>query len=442
MKKINSLLLCAIFACCYTAFGQNTCTTPFPISSDVSHTFPLCTSTPNNDSSNDYGCMLYGDNVTWLYFQVCQAGSVDFNLSASGTSASDIDYIVYGPLSSISQCGLDSSYIVACGPASPSANIYLNVSPAGSYYKIMIANFINHPGTFTLQTMGGPLTAAIFDTICTCTIPPVAQAICQVTTKPTINRNVVIWNKDPAYIYDYTIQKETTTMGAYTTLATIMNNDTSAYEDTVSNPMIQSFKYRILTTDSCGQFTNGAPHTTIHLLTSPAIGTGYPQLAWNPYVGFGYGTYFIYRGSSASTLSLYDSISASFTTYTDVNPTTGISYYAIGVNPPIPCSPSRSLNAVSYSNVAPVMFVGIRENELSQLSLSPNPATNSLNISFGKALDASVELLDITGRRLLANNFSNTSVANLDLSTIANGYYIIKITSEKGSAQKRIIVSK
>ena len=170
----------------------------------------------------------------------------------------------------------------------------------------MVTNYTGSPGMFTLSqnTFAGPGTACDSTTY-GCTSTPITQQICQVTSDPVVNHNIIIWNKDTVtYTGSYYIQKETTTMGVYTTIATVLNHDTSAYEDMVSNPMIQSFKYRIGTSDTCGTggMTYGYPHETIHLLTSISSSTGYPQLAWNNYGGFSYGTYYIYRGMSPTTL--------------------------------------------------------------------------------------------------------------------------------------------
>jgi hypothetical protein len=442
MKKMYSLSLLLILFIANSATAQNDCSTPYPISSDAGQIFSLATGIINNDSSNDYGCLTTHDNATWLYFQLCQPGVVEWDYGAT-SSSHDVDYIVYGPLTSPAQCGLDSSLIVTCGNTiTGSGFLSFNAPAAGAYYKIMIANSAGSTGTFSLSP-ASPFNTAVFDTICTCTILPAVQPVCQVTTDPAVNHNIVIWEKDPAYLYEYIIQRETTTMGVYSTIATVMNSDTSVYEDPASNPMVQSFKYRILATDSCGQFTPSTPHSTIHLLTTAAFATGYPQLSWNQYVGFGYSTYFIYRGNSPATLALYDSISASFTTYTDVAPAAGMVYYAVAVFPPSPCQPSRAMNHYSLSNVTPFLTTGIANGQLSNFMISPNPATNELTIDFGKNMSTlNITIYDVAGKPVKEGSYSNVSSAKLDVSAFANGYYIIRLLSDKGVAQRNIIISK
>jgi len=441
MKKIYSLLLVLIVFATQNSTAQNDCSTPYTFVSGSPSTYTLVTSTPNPDTTNDYGCLGSQANATWFYFQVCYPGSIDISITSGGASAVDVDFVAWGPLSAPTDCGLDSSQIVDCSMSASTTEVaHFTGTLTGQYYKIIITNFSNQPGIVTVSQTSGPGSA------CSTGCPgPVVnpQPICQVTTDPVANHNIIIWEKDTTYTGDYMIQKETTTMGIYSTIATVLSSDTSAYEDTVSNPMVQSFKYRIVTADTCGDSYPGAVHTTIHLLTTSAFATGYPQLSWNPYGGFSYGTYFIYRGNSAATLALYDSISASFTTYTDVNPATGMVYYAVAVFPASPCQPSRAMNHYSLSNVTPFFTTGIADGQLSNFMISPNPAADELNVDFGKNIGTlNISICDVTGKQILESNYSNLSSTKLDVSALANGYYIIRLRSDKGVAQRKIIISK
>jgi hypothetical protein len=441
MKKIYSLFLLMILFIAQSATAQNDCSTPYQFVSATTSMYPLITGTPNADSTNDYGCLLNQANVTWLYLRVCNPGQIDLTISTSGSSTVDVDFVAWGPLSTPADCGLDSSQIVDCGYSTGSTEfVNLPSTLAGEYYKIMISNYSGQPGTVTIAQTGGSGNAC--STGCPGTIVS-PQAICQVTTDAAANQNIIIWEKDTMYTGSYIIQKETATIGAYTTIATVMNSDTSVYVDTVSNPMVQSFKYRIATNDTCGNLFYGPSHETIHLLTTTALGTAYAQLSWNAYSGFSYSTYFIYRGTSPGTLVLYDSIAASFTTYTDVSPAAGMIYYAVAVFPPAPCQPSRAMNHYSLSNVTAFLTTGISDTQLSNFLVSPNPAANELNVDFGKNLSSlDMSICDVTGKQILANSYSNVSSAKLDVSSLANGYYIIKLRSDKGVAQRKIIISK
>lgn len=450
MKKIYySILFFLILTIANNAISQNTCATPYQIFSPNSYTYNLTTGIANTDTTNNYGCLPNPNNPTWFYFKVCNSGTIVLGLTSDsiGTSSNDIGFIAWGPLSSPLDSGLTSAQVVDCGLTSlPGAPSYINFPSTctyGQYYKIMITNYTNQPGFFTLNYVSG---GGTYDSLCSpCSAPIPVQQICHVTTDPVLNHNIIIWNKDSTYHYSYYIQKETTTAGVYSTIATVLNSDTSAYEDLVSNPMIQSFKYRIETTDSCGNLADGNYHETIHLLTSISSSTGYPQLLWNPYEGFGYGTYYIFRGASPSTLVLYDSISASFNSYTDVAAVSGLNYYSVSVMPPAPCHPSRSLmnNIYSFSNVSPVEFTGINEYELTNLSIWPNPANDVLNFSLGNvSADVTIDIIDVTGRVVISKLFKNTSQERINLTDLSNGSYVVRFISKNGSTHKNIIVAK
>jgi hypothetical protein len=420
------------------------CSNPTPLYTGGPYSFSATVGVANTDTTNDYGCLASTMNVHWFYMGICTPGNIYMGINdVTPGSSVDVDFVVWGPLASPTDCGLNASQIVDCsyGVTGPDS-AYIPAALVGQYYKIMISSPTNSPGSYTITHAAGGGYACDSTIFPGCVGAP-AQQICQVTTDPVLNKNIIIWNKDTAYTGDYIVQKETTTMGVFSTLATLMNNDTSAYVDSVSNPMIQSFRYRIVTADSCGNWNTGAmPHETIHLLTSTSSSTGYPQLAWNNYVGFSYGTYYIYRGSSPATLMLYDSISASFNTYTDVAAVPGMNYYSIAVIPPSPCQPSRSISSGSMSNVAPAMFTGINEHELNGLSIGPNPAGNLLNFSLGTAMNLQVSLFDLAGRMIVSEEFKNVSSGVLDLSAIAAGSYVVGFRSGNTVSHRNIVIAK
>ncbi|MCW3085141.1 MAG: hypothetical protein JWP12_2507 [Bacteroidetes bacterium] len=442
MKKIYFLFILLLATIAQNTNAQNSCSTAYQLVTGTTYAGSLVDSMPNTDTTNDYGCLTSTANATWFYFKVCTAGDFNFLIN-TGSSGSDIDFVAWGPLASETTCGMDSTQIVGCSiSTSGSEVINITGTTSGQYYKIMMTNYSNTINTYTISQTGGSGSSCAASG-CPAILP--TQQICKVTTDPVANKNIIIWNKDVPFTGFYQIQKESTTMGVYTTLATVATTDTSAYTDSVSNPMIQAFKYRITTMDTCGHSNPGTYHETIHLLVSASMSTGYPQLAWNPYAGFGYGTFFIYRGTSPSTLSLYDSISSSFNTYTDVNPASGVTYYAVVVVPPTPCHPSRSLMAdASFSNTAAALFTGIVENSFSDLVISPNPATSELSFSTENNHYSSInfEIYDITGRKLISNLYENTSSAKIDVSNLANGYYVVRFITDKGATQRNIIIAK
>lgn len=445
MKKIYSILLIALFAFQLNADAQsfsNTCGTAYAVTSTTMYSGSVSTGVVNTDLSNDYGCITPANNPIWCYFQACTSGTLSAEISSVLSSGNDVDFVVWGPLTAPTDCGLTAGQILDCSNASGMTDTMNFPVIAGSYYKFLISNPSNAMGGFSVIAM--PSSPLFTDSCYACMDPLPFQEVCQVTTDPTLNRNIIIWEKDTTYTNSYIIQKESTTMGVYTTIATVMNNDTSAYIDSTSNPMIQAFRYRIGTTDTCSNTNfSSMDHQTIHLLTSISSSTGYPQLAWSSYIGFGYYTYYIFRGASPTTLILYDSISASFNSYTDVAAVPGMNYYSVSVLPAVPCQPSRTMNMYSYSNVSPVTFTGINEYEFNQLTVGPNPANDVLNFTLGNtSADISIDIIDIAGRIILSKLFENVNQDVISLNEISNGSYIVRFTSENKTTHRNIIIAR
>ena len=65
------------------------------------------------------------------------------------------------------------------------------------------------------------------------------------------------------------------------------------------------------------------------------------------------------------------------------------------------------------------------------LSLSPNPTLNSLNIKTNFTQNTQYSISDITGRILLSGKSTNQDFS-IDISALAQGVYFIKCGNEKG----------
>ncbi|OFY97062.1 MAG: hypothetical protein A3K10_16800 [Bacteroidetes bacterium RIFCSPLOWO2_12_FULL_31_6] len=438
MKKLSQfLLISCVGLLSFKALSQNNCSTPYLFASGIAYTYSLDTNTVNLDTLN-YGCLAAQPNPLWLYFGVCNTGLITINTSPYNGST-DLDYIVWGPLTDSLDCNLLPSQIVTCSYSVGTNNITFNVQ--FGYYKILITNFSNLLDTIIISQSSG--TAIACDT--TYTICPTISAhqLCKVTTDNLINKNTISWVEDSLFVGEFNVQKETTTSGVYSTIGNVLSGNPSTFTDTISNPVQQAFRYRLETVDTCGVVKISNYHQTIHLATSVNPVTNYPQLTWNPYIGFSYSTYYIYRGTSSTTIALYDSISTSFTAYTDVNPMVGSLYYAIGVNLPSPCTYLGSFKSGvenAMSNISPVTLVSIDEYNTIGFNLYPNPTKNNLIISFGtEMVTAKMNLMDIYGRLILSKEYINVNKDILDFSELNAGLYIITLSSEKGMGRKTFI---
>lgn len=260
-----------------------------------------------------------------------------------------------------------------------------------------------------------------------------------VSTDFTLNKNWVVWEKDTTQpITGYVIEKEGTSLGVFMPLDTLTQADSSAWLDPVSNPLVQAFRYRITVFDSCGSVYSGLPHQTIHLQTNLGM-LGYPQLSWNAYSGFSYGTYFIYRGTSPASMNIYDSIASSSTTYTDVSPLPGVNYYGIGVMPPSPCMPTRALH-MTYSNAAPVTLSGINELTHQYSAVYPNPVNDQLNFSTTLTGNVLMQLFSLEGKQVYQQQLNGVNQGTIQLGNIGEGIYLLRLDTGAGTDWHKISV--
>lgn len=437
MKKLLqflALLLLTSFS--IQTKAQNTCATPYSFVSGNSYTYNLTTGTTAEAGIN-YNCLSTQQNPIWFYLNVCTPGDMQIALNLLNTS-SDIDYIVWGPLTSQYDCSLDTISVINCS-YSPNIETSINIDSLQiGYYKFMITNYSNLANTLSIYQSGG--------TAMTCEgCLPNAHQICKVTTDDLLNKNVISWVKESSFEGEFNIQKETTTAGVYNTIGTVLSSDSSYFIDSISNPIQQAYKYRLETLDTCGNVMYSNYHQTIHLQNYTNPGTSNMELSWTPYIGISYPTYYIYRGSSPLNLMLYDSISSSFTTYTDVNPNPSELYYSVVVYLTTSCTytgtSKLSIDTIK-SNISIETMVSIEENKNEKFTLYPNPTKEVLNISFGsETISARFELMDIYGRIISTTNIENTTKFEISVADLPQGYYVVNINSDKGISRKTFVKS-
>jgi len=135
-----------------------------------------------------------------------------------------------------------------------------------------------------------------------------------------------------------------------------------------------------------------------------------------------FNTYQWYSGSTTSNLLPLPSA----TSFSYNVTTTG--YYAVGVTDYNNCNGmSTPLQIVVSSNTTNVNAVG---NTATLIRIYPNPANSILHIS--SPVNVSVSLSQIDGRTVLQQN----NATDLDISSLSNGMYIIRITDLDGNLLK------
>ncbi|MBL0045543.1 MAG: VCBS repeat-containing protein [Flavobacteriales bacterium] len=85
--------------------------------------------------------------------------------------------------------------------------------------------------------------------------------------------------------------------------------------------------------------------------------------------------------------------------------------------------------------------VGVGESSVQGFEVYPVPASDVLNISFGSIVGAvDVELIDVTGRAVLAQRMAAAPNTTFDLDGIATGEYALRVRHADGTVVRRVVV--
>ncbi|MCB0477879.1 MAG: hypothetical protein KDC84_06935, partial [Crocinitomicaceae bacterium] len=142
--------------------NNENCSEMTPICTDAGITFTANTGVDDADildPGNNYDCLITQPNPTWFYLEIATAGNINMNL----TAGSDIDYIIYGPYSSLAtaqnDCGSMGSpagEVVDCS-FSFTNNEFPTITGAqvGEVYVMLITNYANVTQQIDLQQISG-----------------------------------------------------------------------------------------------------------------------------------------------------------------------------------------------------------------------------------------------------------------------------------------------
>ena len=94
-----------------------------------------------------------------------------------------------------------------------------------------------------------------------------------------------------------------------------------------------------------------------------------------------------------------------------------------------------------------MLFRSIDENEIAEnaITIYPNPATAEFTISQTLSSEGTVQLFDISGKKikdLFKGNFGTNKNISVKTDGIAAGIYLVKVNSGKKSATKKLIINK
>ncbi len=281
--------------------------------------------------------------------------------------------------------------------------------------------------------------------------PPAVNPICMVTVDSITDMNLVVWEKEvTADVDHYNIYRETSQKGVYQLIGSSPLDNLSEFTDSVANPGIRSWRYKLSVVDKCDNESElSESHKTMHLTQNLGLNSTI-NLIWDHYEGFDFSTYEIYRYSSASDWEKLDEIASDLTSYTDLTPpTSGFFYYVVKVVRPSPCTSSRKAGThrSSRSNRTANMTTGIESlpGNMSNLGIYPNPSNGVFTLTFNmkKKEDVTIRMFDINGRLVHSiqyKDYFGTFRKTLDLSELGSGLYFFQIVSETGIVYTQIVI--
>ncbi|MBI5219266.1 MAG: T9SS type A sorting domain-containing protein [Bacteroidia bacterium] len=267
------------------------------------------------------------------------------------------------------------------------------------------------------------------------------QGICLVTVDIATGKNIIIWEKPVLNsIVSFNIYREVAA-NIYNWIGNVGYTQESIFIDYSSNPESHGDKYKISVLDTCSNESEYSYyHKTMNLGLSNFGSTMY--LNWDEYVdesgAFIPPRYYIYRGTSPTSMALYDSISSSFTSYNDAN-IFDVYYYMVGVSKLSPCSTgAKTSYSSSFSNQKDNSDL-VRISELNsslQINIYPNPTKKQVIIE--GLQPCQIEIMNIQGQVIKTIETFDKKIS-IDLSKLSGGVYTIKIITDKDIIVKKLI---
>lgn len=154
---------------------------------------------------------------------------------------------------------------------------------------------------------------------------------------------------------------------------------------------------------------------------------------------------------TAGTLATPAGQTTNLFTYNDINNTEwnsktvvftapSANQYTFGFHYTSPAQAQANFGFLVIDNVMMDSNLGTESVLASQFSVYPNPAVNVLNITNAEnILVNNVSIVDLNGRTVKSVKFDGVSEAQVNISDLSSGMYLVNISSDKGITTKKIV---
>lgn len=393
------------------------------------------------------------------------SAGVHFAYVVDGNSCTDTTYFAMTE-SGAPTIVLDSLIGQSCNQTNGGVYISLTGASSPSF------TWSNNAGTEDISGLStGRYSVVITDGSCTAAgvwdvvdAAPEVFPICLVTVDDTTTQNVIVWEKPyKTGIASFHIWRESWQANVFHDVFEIHVDSVSHFNDTLSNPRLKSWSYKLQVEDECGtRSALSEKHTTVHLVMRKDT-TGSIKLNWNHYKGFNYNTYYIERFQFDSIgWELIDSVGADTNFYEDLTSNSQANLlYAIGVDHPNGCNSSRAAgkgfnsvrsnrsvnvgNAQTYldtSDTNTTIFEWSFEDYSISIYPNPNAGQFKLQVKGEKPDLYELRIRDALGREVWnQQGFSSESSQQIDFQRNAPGVYFLEFIPSSGNLKTiRLVV--
>ena len=266
--------------------------------------------------------------------------------------------------------------------------------------------------------------------------------LCYVTAdivEPTKNRIFVTSDPDlnGQNVNIHEVLKENSS-GIFESIGFIVPPEIS-FLDVTSDNNTQAYRYKVQTIDACDQLlTLSDYHKTILLQSSIATDNSV-NLAWNPYIGVSFNTYYIYKSANGANYELLTSIASTNTSYNDTaaNVIDNFYEYYIAIEAP-DCNTIPLMSEFIKSNLE-YINPNLGSNDLSYLeesiSLFPNPTSSQVQINTSN----DIAIKNVVLYNVLGQPINIATKSTIEMSYLPSGLYYLQISTDLGTVTKTII---
>ena len=300
---------------------------------------------------------------------------------------------------------------------------------------------VKAPGEYSVlifDSLGCPYSKSI--TINSTDLKLEQLSICMVTTENSSTK--LVWNQTTSNIVSkYNIYRQSSENSNYEKIHEQKLDVLSEYIDNGTNPNIKTYRYKISYVDTCGNETPLSDNHATILLSSNIGINGTVNLSWNPYEGFTYPNFEIWRSTDGVNFIKIGAVANNSYAYIDNNPPS-TAWYQIRITKQNACTPTKRGENFVGSNIISKEGKSLFINELNNESFSffPNPTKDVFTVI--NAQGKNIKILDLQGKEVY-NALATSAKTEISLKSIGSkGIFILHIVDEKGVSieNKKIVL--